>query len=55
MLTSNVDTGAFVALSLTGITLLYPLALGGANEDLFIDNLVITVDGTDDADTRRFA
>ncbi|HIL54989.1 MAG TPA: hypothetical protein EYG40_08125 [Verrucomicrobia bacterium] len=45
---SNVDTGAFVADD--GHNFIISARVGGANEDLFIDNLVITVDGTDDAD-----
>ena len=45
---SNVDTGAFVAED--GHNFIISARVGGANEDLFIDNLVITVDGTDDAD-----
>ncbi|MFL2479306.1 MAG: LamG-like jellyroll fold domain-containing protein, partial [Verrucomicrobiales bacterium] len=45
---SNVETGAFVAED--GHNFIISARVGGANEDLFIDNLVITVDGTDDAD-----
>jgi hypothetical protein len=45
---SNVDTGAFVADD--EHSFIISARVGGANEDLFIDNLVITVDSTDDAD-----
>ncbi|HIE64653.1 MAG TPA: hypothetical protein EYQ01_02335, partial [Nitrospira sp.] len=45
---SEVDTGAFVANDEHNFII--SARVGGANEDLFIDNLVIAVAGTDDAD-----
>ena len=45
---SGVDTGDFVADD--EYNFIISARVGGANQDLFIDNLVIAVDGTDDTD-----
>jgi len=45
---SSVDTGDFVADD--EYNFIISARVGGANQDLFIDNLVIAVDGTDDTD-----